>query len=101
MPERRGHKPFVEQMLWLPDAVSQKHSFLVAKLSWFDTCWNKETVHWSGTQVSRWYAQGVINRLVNEASVSTAAPNRLAVHSSRVDQGNGGCAQYCGTRTPA
>ena len=39
--------------------------------------------------------------LVDKASVSTATPNRYAILSSRVEQGKGGCAQYCDPRTPA
>ena len=39
----------------------------------------------SGTQASGHYAQGVNNRLADEASVRTTAPNGCAVLSSWVD----------------
>ena len=47
------------------------------------------------------YAEGIINWLVDETSVCTAAPDKCAVLSSRVDQIMDGYAQFCGTRSLA
>ena len=72
--------------------------------------WQRSSVCWTPARTKR--SVGVacrypvnirnasINRYVNEVNVSTATPDRWAVLSSREDQVKGGCAQYCGTRTP-
>ena len=66
-------------------ASNRQFGFLVSKLSWLDGCNNKEVVRWSGTRASGHYAQGVINRLVDEESVRTATPNKCLVLSRKVD----------------
>jgi len=49
------------------------------KLSRLDACDNRKIVCWCRTQASSHSSQGVIDDRVNEAGVSTAAPDRSAV----------------------
>ena len=75
--QRQGHKLFMEKMFWfLSTARKRQPGFLAAKLSWLGFRKKKEFVRWSKTQTLGHYRYNVTNRLVNEASVSTAALNR-------------------------
>ena len=56
----------------------------------------KKVVYWCGTQASVYYAQGVVNRLVNKVSIGTAIPNRCTALRGGMDQYKDGCEEYCG-----
>ena len=58
-------------------------------------------VHWCGTQASSHNSQGVVNGGVDEAGMSTAAPNKCAVLCVWVHQGEGGYSQSCCSSTSA
>ena len=51
----------------------------------------KKVVHWCGTQTSGHYAQGIVNGLVDKASMGITTPNGHTVHSRKMNQGKGGC----------
>jgi len=62
-----------DSMAWLArDSVS-------SKLSRFDACENRKVVRWCSTQASSHNSQDVVDGAVNEAGVSTAAPDGSAV----------------------
>ena len=51
-----------------------------------------KVVRWCGMQASDYYAQGIINGLVDKTSMGTATPNRCSVLNSGMDQSKGDCA---------
>ena len=68
-----GAKALRRAGLLSPGRASKKqYGFLAVKLHWLNAHWNKKVVCCSGAQASGHYAQGVIYRLVDEATVSTA-----------------------------
>jgi len=49
------------------------------KLSRLDACKDRKVVHWCRMQASSHDSQGIVDGVINKASMSTAAPNRSAV----------------------
>ena len=71
---------WVEQMSRLHGTACQRQcGFIAMKLGNLDACEDWKVVRWCRTQASSHNSQGVVNGEVNEAGMSTAAPNRRAV----------------------
>jgi len=65
------------------------------KVSKLDACKDRSIFRWRRTQASSHNVQGIIDGRVNEAGMSTAAPNRNALLCCWMDQGYGGCLHFC------
>ena len=77
-------------------ACSRQCGSNATKLNKLDACEGWKVVRWCRTQAFSHNSPGV-----DEAGMSTVAPNRRAVLCSWMDQGWGGCSQRCCSNTPA
>jgi len=67
-----------------------------------ETVWvHWKVVRWCRTQVSSHNSQGVVDSWVNEAGMSTVAPDRSAALCDWIDQDWDGYSQCCCSNTPA